>query len=451
MALIQKSDNPDNLPGANFEPSKPELNSTLAYQESARCLFCYDAPCIKACPTEIDIPLFIRQIHTQNLEGAARTIYQSNYFGNICGKVCPTEVLCEGACVYNHEHAKPIQIGQLQSYATSAILKKDSRLFSSGKGNGFRVAVVGAGPAGISCACELRLLGYEVDIYETRDKPSGLVLYGCAPYKVTNEEVLEEVEWLQGQFGFKIFYSRGISSADQWLELEQAYDAIFLGMGLGAARTASLHGAKLKGVWNATDFIAAVKINPQILTIGRRVVVIGGGNTAMDAAAESLLLGAEEVTVAYRRSKADMTAYEFEQEHARKLGVRCIFQKTPIEIAGKEQVEGILLATTTVEHGQAIPQREMVEYLACDTVVLAIGQQQGDWGNQISGLAFTANGQIEHNPETLQTTKEKYFAGGDLLNGGAEVVYAAADGKKAAQGINRYLMSTSSISDSPRA
>lgn len=173
-----------------FEQIKPYMNPTMAYYESSRCLFCYDAPCVQACPSGIDIPLFIRQIHTDNIEGAAKTIYDANYFGNICGKVCPTEVLCEGACVYNLQDVKPIEIGRLQSFATNAIIKKNKSLYELKNDNGKKVAVIGAGPAGISCACELRLMGYEVNIYEAKNQPSGLALYGCAPYKVTNEDVL---------------------------------------------------------------------------------------------------------------------------------------------------------------------------------------------------------------------------------------------------------------------
>ncbi len=451
MTDYQKPGDLATLIAQNFAPVKPDLSATMAHQESARCLFCHDAPCIKACPTEIDIPLFIRQIYTQNLDGAARTIYQSNYFGHVCGKVCPTEVLCEGACVYNHEDSKPIQIGQLQSYATAAALKKEAPIFFAGTANGLRVAIVGAGPAGISCACELRRLGYEVDVFEAREQPSGLALYGCAPYKVKNEESIGEVAWLQKQMGFQIHYRHPIASTQQWHQLEQSYHAIFLGMGLGEMRSPGIPGEALKGVWSATDFIAEVKINPLKLSVGKRVVVIGGGNTAMDAASESLLLGAEEVILAYRRTRTEMTAYEFELAHARKIGVRCVFQKAPVEILGSDAVEGIRLSPTEMKDGKLVIHREQAEFFPCDTVILAIGQEHGPWRHQIPGLSFNAKGEIEVHPETLQTSRELYFAGGDLKNGGAEVVYAVAEGKRAARGIDRYLMSTSSISASPSA
>ena len=214
---------------ASFEQIKPYMNPTMAYYESSRCLYCYDAPCIQACPTEIDIPLFIRQINTGNVEGAAKTIYDANYFGNICGKVCPTKVLCEGACVYNHQNVKPIEIGRLQSYATAQIVKENKVLYNPGPSNGKKVAVIGAGPAGISCACELRLLGYEVDIFEAKAHPSGLAIYGCAPYKVTNDDILNEIAFLKAQFQFNIHYNHSIQSKETLKKLEADYDAIFLG------------------------------------------------------------------------------------------------------------------------------------------------------------------------------------------------------------------------------
>ena len=185
----------------NFAQKKPLMNNTEAYLESARCLFCYDAPCITACPTDIDIPLFIKQINSGNTEGAAKTIFDQNWFGNACGKVCPTKVLCEGACVYNHQNVKPIDIGRLQTYATDSVIESGKALFKPGTPNGRRVGIIGAGPAGISCACELRTMGYEVDLFEAKEKPSGLTLYGTAPYKITNEEVLAEMEYLENSIG----------------------------------------------------------------------------------------------------------------------------------------------------------------------------------------------------------------------------------------------------------
>ncbi|MEK7255457.1 MAG: FAD-dependent oxidoreductase, partial [Bacteroidota bacterium] len=337
-----------------FQQIKPYMNPTMAYYESSRCLFCYDAPCVKACPTGIDIPLFIRQINTDNISGAAKTIYDANYFGNICGKVCPTEVLCEGACVYNHQNVKPIEIGRLQSYATSNIIEKGKNLFSPALPNGKKIAVVGAGPAGISCACELRILGYEVEIFEAKNNPSGLALHGCAPYKITNQDVLDEMAWLQAQFGFVLHFNRPIQTATQWQELEQNFDAIFLGMGLGATRPLRIPGEDLPGCVGATEFIEAVKINPLQVQVGKKVLVLGGGNTAMDAASESARLGAAEVAIAYRRSKEEMGAYNFEYELAKSVGVKGIFNVAPVAIFGDGKVEGVRFRQTKTENGQVV-------------------------------------------------------------------------------------------------
>ncbi|NUO02322.1 MAG: NAD(P)-dependent oxidoreductase [Saprospiraceae bacterium] len=424
----------------HFEQIKPYMNPTMAYYESSRCLFCYDAPCVQACPTGIDIPLFIRQIHTKNVEGAARTIYSSNYFGNICGKVCPTEVLCEGACVYNHQQVKPIEIGRLQSFATSSVINTQKQLFRPAPDNGKKVAVVGAGPSGISCACELRAHGYEVTVFEARDYPSGLALYGCAPYKVTNQDVLDEVTWLQQQFGFQVHYGQAIQTPEQWQELESDYDAIFLGTGLGTTRSLKIPGEDLDNCFGATEFIEQVKLNPLQAKVGKQVVVIGGGNTAMDAASESARLGAEEVTLVYRRSKSAMGAYEFEYDLAKSVGVKGIFNAVPVAILGESQVSAVRFVKTQEDEGRAavIPGSEFE--IACDVAILATGQSKmTELFSRIPGLIADAQGRVVVNPATRQTAHPKYFAGGDAVNGGAEVVNAAAEGKMAAKGIHEYL------------
>lgn len=424
----------------NFEQIKPYMNPTMAYYESSRCLYCFDAPCVQACPTGIDIPLFIRQIHTDNITGAAKTIYDSNYFGNICGKVCPTEVLCEGACVYNLQNVKPIEIGRLQSFATSKVIGEGKPLYELAKANGKKVAIIGAGPAGIACACELRLRGYEVNIFEAKSQPSGLALYGCAPYKVTNKDVLDEMDYLQNQFGFAILYNQPIQSKEDLQQLENEYDAIFLGIGLGDTRVLNIEGEDLTGCVGATEFIEEVKLNPLKVDTGNKVVVVGGGNTAMDAASESARLGAEEVTLAYRRSKEDMGAYEFEYDLAKGVGVKGIFNASPVAILGNGKVEGIRFIKTENQNGQlsTVPDSEFD--IACDRVILATGQaKQTHFLNQIDQLKLTSNGKIEVNPDTFQTSNPKYFAGGDAVNGGAEVVNAAAEGKRAAMGIDLMI------------
>ena len=423
-----------------FEQIKPYMNPTMAYYESSRCLFCYDAPCVEACPSGIDIPLFIRQIHTDNIEGAAKTIYDANYFGNICGKVCPTEVLCEGACVYNHQNVKPIEIGRLQSFATNAIIEKNKQLYDLEKNNGKKIAIIGAGPAGISCACELRLLGYEADIYEAKNQPSGLALYGCAPYKVTNEDVINEINYLQKQFGFNIEYNSKINSEEQLNNLENKYDAIFLGIGLGETRQLNIDGENLENCFGATEYIEQIKIRPLNIKIGKKIIVIGGGNTAMDAASESARLGADEVILAYRRSKEEMGAYEFEYDLAKAVGVKGLFNVSPVAIFGNGNVEGVHFIKTKTVNGKVEKIEGSDFKINCDTVILATGQKkQTEFLSKINNLNFDKKGKIEVNPDTMQTSNKKYFAGGDAMNGGAEVVNAAAEGKKAAKGIHAFL------------
>ena len=418
------------------------MNGTEAFTESSRCLFCYDAPCIKACPTHIDIPLFIKQIHTGNVDGAAETIYDQNWMGNACGKVCPTQVLCEGACVMNHAHVKPIEIGRLQNFATRQVIESDKHLYKKGEPNGKKVAVVGAGPAGIACACELSTLGYAVTIFEANEKPSGLTVYGTAPYKITNEEALSEIVYLQNQLGFEIRYASPVTSKEDIHALEAQYDAIFLGVGIGPTSTIGLKGEDLDNVIGAVEFIRDLRFKKHTLQIPQRVVVLGGGNTAMDAASESARMGAEQVYLVYRRSREEMGAYFFEYDLAIGAGVQGIFHASPKEILAKDgQVAGVEFIRTTLIEGRLteIPDSEFI--IECDMVIKATGQaKMRSFLTMIDGLALDASLRIVVNPENFQTTRPQYFAGGDAVNGGAEVVNGAYEGKQAAQGIHRYLM-----------
>ncbi len=424
----------------NFKQKKPLMNSTEAYYESSRCLFCYDAPCIQACPTHIDIPLFIKQIQTQNTEGAAKTIFDANWLGNACGVVCPTGVLCEGACVYNHQDVPPIQIGRLQNYATNTTIDAGKNLFKPGQENGKKVAVIGGGPAGIACACELRVLGYEVDIFEAKEKPSGLTVYGIAPYKITNEEVLKEIDYLQEQLGFNINYNSSITSKTQIEGLENEYDAIFLGIGLGKTASLRLEGEDKENVIGAVEFIEDLRMQQHKIQVPDRVVVIGGGNTAMDAASESARMGAENVVLAYRRSKAAMGAYGFEYDLAISAGVDSLFNVAPLEITGNGKADGVTFIRTQVVDGK-LEHVEGSEFtVACDMVIKATGQaKQGDFYQFIDDLAIDAKTCIAVN-EDYQTSNPNYFAGGDAVNGGAEVVNAAYEGKMAAQGIDKFII-----------
>jgi dihydropyrimidine dehydrogenase (NAD+) subunit PreT len=424
----------------NFKQKKPLMNDTEAYYESSRCLFCYDAPCVQACPTHIDIPLFIKQIHTDNLTGASKTIFDSNWLGNACGVVCPTGVLCEGACVYNHQDVPPIQIGRLQNYATNKTIKADKTIFKIGTSNGKKIAVIGAGPAGIACACEARTLGYDVDIYEAKKQPSGLTIHGVAPYKITNEEVLMEMNYLQKQLGFNIKYNSEIKSKAQLKTLENDYEAIFIGVGLGETAVIKLEGEDKKGVIGAVEFIEELRSKQHQIKVPDKVVVLGGGNTAMDAASLSARMGARKVVLAYRNSKDFMGAYDFEYNLAISSGVDSLFNVTPIEIVGNGKVEGVKFAKTELIEGKLQTNMNNVFIVRCDMVIKATGQAKlGHLYELIENFEIDGKTVIKVNKESFQTSNPKYFAGGDAINGGAEVVNAAFDGKMAAQGIHQWL------------
>jgi len=426
----------------NFAQKKPLMNPTEAYYESSRCLFCYDAPCVQVCPTHIDIPLFIKQIQTGNISGSAKTIFESNWLGNACGKVCPTDVLCEGACVYDNQHVPVIQIGRLQNFATQTMIDEGSNLFKPGEGRNGKIAIIGGGPAGIACACELRMLGYQAVIFEAKDLPSGLTVHGVAPYKITNEEVLAEVDFLQQQLGFEIRYGQEISDQEDLQAIEQEFDAVFLGVGLGATRQLVLPGEDKKNVVGAVEFIEDLRMQHHRIEVPDRVVVLGGGNTAMDAASESARMGATEVTLAYRRSRSEMGGYDFEYELAKSVGAIGLFNVTPLEILGNERVTGIRMIRTSTANGKVVTIPDSEFELSCDMVIKATGQaKQGSFLAMIEGLELDQKKRIVVSSNNYQTTKPKYFAGGDAVNGGAEVVNAAYEGKMAAQGIHRWLES----------
>ena len=378
----------------NFSQIKPLMNPTMAFYESARCLFCYDAPCIKACPTSIDIPLFIKQINTGNIRGAAKTIYSQNYLGNTCGKVCPTEVLCEGACVYNEQDVKPIEIGRLQNFASNQAIIEDMDLFKVAEQRGKKVAIIGAGPAGISCACELSSLGYDVEIFEASNSIGGLALHGTAPYKIRNEEVKDEITYLQSKFGFTIHFNARISEVDQVKELEQKFEAIFIGAGLGNTREINLAGENLQNCIGATEFIESFKSKPLETHIGKNVVVIGGGNTAMDAASESARMGAREVRLLYRRAKSNLKAYEFEFDLAQSVGVICSFEVQPIEVLGDDSVSGLKCVKTRIIDGKLTPVEGSEFVISCDMVIKATGQEKQINLYELLGIDFDTKGKL---------------------------------------------------------
>lgn len=423
----------------NFAPKKPLMSDTEAHVESSRCLFCYDAPCIKACPTHIDIPLFIKQIHTGNTLGAAKTIYETNWLGNTCGKVCPTSELCEGACVYNHQNIKPIDIGRLQNYATQTAISSSAPLFNPALPGTGKVAVIGAGPAGIACASELRMLGFTVDVFEAKELPSGLGVHGTAPYKITNEEVLAEINFLQQNLGFSIHLGSPVTTKHHITALEANYEAIFLGIGLGPTATLLIPGEEKQNVVGAVEFIETIRMRKHLVLVPPRVVVLGGGNTALDAAAESARMGAQKVTLAYRRSRENMGGYAFEYKHAIGCGVDPLFNVTPVEIVGKDKATGVKFIRTEIRDGQRVRIEGSEFVMDCDLVIKATGQAKyPDLFKMIAGLQMDDNHRVVVN-EHYQTSNPKYFAGGDAVNGGAEVVNAAYEGKMAARGIAKLL------------
>jgi len=430
----------------NFEEIHPPFSKNSAIAEANRCLYCYDAPCIKACPTHIDIPAFIKKISTGNMLGSAKTILESNWAALTCAKACPVQVLCEGACVYNDKEEPAIQIGRLQRFSIDNYFEKGRpKLFSLEKKNGKSVGVVGSGPAGLACGAELALLGYEVTIYEANKIPGGLNTWGIAPYKTRQVDSLKEVELVKS-FGVEIQTNVDVGKNISFDELNKKHNAVFIGIGLGESTELKIPGEDLKGVVNAIDFIEEVKKEKwPLVNIGKSVAVIGAGNTSIDAATESVRLGADKVMILYRRSEEEMSAYDFEFDLAKKDGVTFHFLTSPKKIIGKNSVEGIECVKMTLSNLEKVKRRTPVEIpnsnyvIPVDMVIKAIGQgAKTKFLNSISGLKMD-EGKVIVNPENYQTGNEKVFAGGDCINGGKEVVNAAYDGKKAAHGIHEYL------------
>lgn len=416
---------------------KPALTDAQAYAEAARCLFCHDAPCIHACPTHIDIPMFIKQIHTNNLVGSARTIFESNALGHSCARVCPVEVLCVGDCVYNAKGEPPIMIGRLQRYATDHVVQGGIQLFEAGPASGFSVACVGGGPASLACAHELVRFGHRAVIYERAPYPGGLNTDGVAPYKMQADEALREVEWLSA---IGIEWRLGVEAGTDvpWSVLEAQHQAVFLGMGLGPDSRLGVPGEELPGVWGASQLIEAIKIGstiePERL---RSAVVVGGGNTAIDAARELTLLGVPDVRIVYRRGPEQMSGYGHERDHALHEGVRFLWNAHPLEFVGNGRLEGVRLSRLD----QALNPVGEPWVEAADVAAIAVGQ--GRLVEQLAAIGGIQQerGRVFVDPDTGQTSNPRYWAGGDLANGGAEVVNAAAEGKRAAHGIDAWLRS----------
>ena len=405
--------------------------------EAERCLFCFDAPCMGACPTHIDVPRFIKKIATGNVMGSAAAILEANVLGGSCSRACPVEVLCEGACVLHRQGRQPIEIGRLQRYAMDAFhgareRDPDVLPFVPGEETGRRVALVGAGPASLACAAELRRHGVAATIYDARELPGGLNSYGVAEYKLPLAESLREIDMI-ARLGVEFRFEVTVDAAGLG-ELERGHDAVFLGVGLGAIHRLGVPGEELPGVTNALDLIAGYK-DGRVTGVPGRVAVIGAGNTAIDAAIAARRLGAEEVYLVYRRGEGEMSAFSFEYEHAKQEGVRFHWHKQVVAVEGKDCVEGIRVRSV-LDGGEFS--------VGVGMVVLAIGQATHVGFLAEAGVRLE-RGRIAIERGSGQTSNPKYFAGGDCTNGGREVVDAVADGKRAGVGIAGWLASQSEV------
>ncbi|MEJ7623411.1 MAG: NAD(P)-dependent oxidoreductase [Pyrinomonadaceae bacterium] len=442
----------------NFAEINPAMTVAEAGVEANRCLYCYDAPCMHACPTHIDVPSFIRKIASGNLMGSARVIFDANPIGATCARVCPVEVLCEGACVEKTLLQKPIEIGRLQQYATDHAIDNGRQIYAAGPANGKSVGIVGSGPAGLSCATYLARLGYDVTVYERREKAGGLDTYGMAEYKMSQSVSLAEVEHIE-KIGVKFMLNTIIAADDtgghrtstgksgtagrstatpstlSFNELDARHDALFLAVGLGVTNRLNIPGEELEGVYDALDFIERIKTRDwPTVPLGKTVAVIGAGNTAIDAVTQAKRLGAERVILVYRRTEKDASAYDYELELAKKDGVEFIWQAAPIAVVADDANERVaaLRCEKTDESLQVFD-------IACDMVIKAVGQtKMVSFFRDTAGLDVDDKGRVVVNDQ-METSNPRIFAGGDCANGGAEAVDAAQMGKLAAQGIHFTL------------
>ncbi|AXI43460.1 NAD(P)-dependent oxidoreductase [Sulfitobacter sp. SK011] len=418
---------------AQFSDLHPPLADHEALVAADRCYFCHDAPCITACPTDIDIPLFIRQIATGTPDAAAKTILSQNILGGMCARVCPTETLCEEACVRELAEGKPVLIGQLQRYATDTLQGKGVHPFTRAASTGKKVAVVGAGPAGLSCAHRLAMLGHDVVIYDARPKPGGLNEYGIAAYKTPNEFAQGEVDWLM-QIGGIIFENEIALGQGVTLDsLQEGFDAVFLGVGLGGVNALGVDGEDKNGVTDAVDFIADLRQAGDMgsVPIGRDVVVIGGGMTAVDAAVQAKLLGALNVTLVYRRGRDRMNASAFEQDLAASKGVRIVTHAVPVAVHGNGSVREIEFEYVD----EAMKGTGQMLRLTADQVFKAIGQTlEGDGLPALEGRKIKVDA-------VGRTSVKGIWAGGDCASGGDDLtVTAVAEGRDAALDIHKTLV-----------
>jgi len=419
----------------NFDDLHAPLTPHEAVVAADRCYFCYDAPCVTACPTEIDIPLFIRQISTGTAEAAARTIFDSNILGGMCARVCPTEDLCEGACVRELAEGKPVEIGRLQRHATDRLMAQQGHPYARAASTGKRVAVVGAGPAGLACAHRAAMLGHDVVIHEARAKPGGLNEYGIAAYKATDDIAGREVDWLMQIGGITMQTGQALGDGVSLDALAGEFDAVFLGVGLGGVNALGVDGDDKGGVDDAVSFIADLRQAGDLagLPVGRNVVVIGGGMTAVDAAVQSKLLGAQNVTIAYRRGRDRMGASAYEQDLAASKGVQILFNVQPVAVHGNGAAAEIELEYTA-DDGSGLKGTGETVRIAADQVFRAIGQMlTTDGGLALEGRKIAVTG-------AGRTSRAGVWAGGDCTPGDDLTVVAVAEGRDAAMDMNDVLM-----------
>ncbi|MGG3571593.1 NAD(P)-dependent oxidoreductase [Bacillus gobiensis] len=434
---------------ANFAEIEPDLSPKEVMDEANRCLYCYDAPCIKACPTEINIPSFIKKIASGNMKGSARVIMDANPVGATCARVCPTEELCEGACVLN-DASLPIMIGNLQRHATNWAMTNNQQLFQPGLTNGKKIAVIGGGPAGLSAARELARTGYSVTIFEAEDKAGGLDTYGIVSFRLPQDVSLWEVSQVE-QLGVEIRTNSRVGTDISVKELIDGHDAVVLAIGMSDVPSLHIEGEGLNGVYDAIDFVKSTKSPPLTQDfVGKKVTVVGAGNTAIDAATCSVRLGAKKVNVLYRRTVKEMTAYPFEYDFAKQDEIEFEWLTQPVKILGDENgavrgIECVSMEIKEPDHSgrrQAVPIEGSNEVMDTDAVILAIGQTR--YTRLIEEMELDhEQGIVTIDSGTYQTSNSKIFAAGDVIfkagKGDAMVVTAAQQGKMAAHSIHRLL------------